>query len=230
MQKDFGARADGIAVLLRAEPGATAAQSERGDAAGARARSPMSKELTLPPAAARRAKRSFCELAPRCCPAQQPLRGRADRLGDDAARRARPGRRQGGVTTYLAGQPTIWAGMQELSKEDLAKAESARLPDRRADPAGRLRLARRRGPAAGARLRQRDGHRRAHLLHLAGDGDLGVRHQHGLDDRDRGGDRLLALHPRPLPRGAASRAASPTTPARRRSRLRAWRSPSPASP
>ena len=35
---------------------------------------------------------------------------------------------QGGVTTYLAGQPTIWAGMQELSKEDLAKAESAGFP------------------------------------------------------------------------------------------------------
>ena len=99
--------------------------------------------------------------------------------------------------------------MQELSKEDLAKGRGGRLPDRRADPARRLRLARRRGAAAGARLRQRDRHRGADLLPLAADGDLGLRHQHGLDDRDRGGDRLLALHPRPLPRGAARRAASP---------------------
>ena len=48
-------------------------------------------------------------------------------------------------------------------------------------------------------------HRRAHLLHLAADDDLGLRHQHGLDDRDRGRDRLLAVHPRPLPRGARRR-------------------------
>ncbi len=39
-----------------------------------------------------------------------------------------PGRPRDGVTTYLAGQPTIWAGMQELSKHDLAKAESGGFP------------------------------------------------------------------------------------------------------
>jgi RND superfamily putative drug exporter len=39
-----------------------------------------------------------------------------------------PGTAQGGVTPYLAGQPTIWAGMQELSKEDLAKAEASGFP------------------------------------------------------------------------------------------------------
>ena len=32
------------------------------------------------------------------------------------------------MTTYLAGQPTIWAGMQELSKKDLAKAEAGGFP------------------------------------------------------------------------------------------------------
>ena len=32
------------------------------------------------------------------------------------------------MTTYLAGQPTVWAGMQELSKEDLAKAEAGGFP------------------------------------------------------------------------------------------------------
>jgi RND superfamily putative drug exporter len=34
----------------------------------------------------------------------------------------------GGVTPYLAGQATVWAGMQELSKEDLAKAETGGFP------------------------------------------------------------------------------------------------------
>jgi RND superfamily putative drug exporter len=39
-----------------------------------------------------------------------------------------PGAAQGGVTAYLAGQPTIWAGFQELSKEDLAEAEITGFP------------------------------------------------------------------------------------------------------
>jgi uncharacterized membrane protein YdfJ with MMPL/SSD domain len=39
-----------------------------------------------------------------------------------------PGESAGDVTTYLVGQPTIWAGMQEISKEDLAKAESIGFP------------------------------------------------------------------------------------------------------
>ena len=33
-----------------------------------------------------------------------------------------------GVTTHLVGQGALWAAMQELSKEDLAKAESAGFP------------------------------------------------------------------------------------------------------
>ena len=39
-----------------------------------------------------------------------------------------PGVARGGVTTYLAGQPTIWAGMQELSKKDLSEAEAGGFP------------------------------------------------------------------------------------------------------
>jgi RND superfamily putative drug exporter len=39
-----------------------------------------------------------------------------------------PGDAAAGVTSYLVGQPTIWAGMQEISKEDLAKAESSGFP------------------------------------------------------------------------------------------------------
>jgi uncharacterized membrane protein YdfJ with MMPL/SSD domain len=39
-----------------------------------------------------------------------------------------PGSSAGGVTTYLAGQPAAWAGLQELSKEDLEKAEVTGFP------------------------------------------------------------------------------------------------------
>ena len=221
-----------IAVVLSGRRVGEPGRAGRGGRAGARR---GRRGRRAQPAARRRAPRRGAAAAHGhgLLPAAQlaESRRRADRLGDDPARRPRPRRRRRtAVTPYLAGQPTIWAGMQELSKEDLAKAEASRLPDRRPDPARRLRLARRRGAAARARLRQRDRHRRPDLLHLAADGDLGLRHQHGLDDRDRGRDRLLALHPRPLPRGARAPGASRTRPAPRRSRPRAWRSPSPASP
>jgi RND superfamily putative drug exporter len=39
-----------------------------------------------------------------------------------------PGAASGGVTPYLAGQATVWAGMQELSKRDLARAEGSGFP------------------------------------------------------------------------------------------------------
>ena len=39
-----------------------------------------------------------------------------------------PGTAAAGVTPYLVGQPTIWAGMQEISKKDLSKAEATGFP------------------------------------------------------------------------------------------------------
>ncbi len=81
------------------------------------------------------------------------------------------------------------------------RAEAHRLPDRAADPARGVRLAGRGGAAARARLRQRDRHRRGDLLPLAGDRHVGLRDQRRLDDRHRRGGRLLAVRPRPLPRG-----------------------------
>jgi RND superfamily putative drug exporter len=39
-----------------------------------------------------------------------------------------PGDEVDGVTPYLAGQPAAWAGLQELSKEDLEKAETTGFP------------------------------------------------------------------------------------------------------
>ncbi len=105
-----------------------------------------------------------------------------------------------GVETYLVGQQALWAGMQDLSKEDLAAAEATGFPIV-ADPARGVRLARGGGSAAGARRGERPDHRRGHLLPLPGDGHVGLRDQRGVDDRYRRGSRLLAVHPGALPRG-----------------------------
>jgi RND superfamily putative drug exporter len=128
LQRDFGAQADGIAVVLRASPGATPAERA---AAVARVRRGVATldEVTLPPATARLA---LLRLR-RTGTALLPLRSEesSDRLIDSAATlRADldPGLARAGVTPYLAGQPTIWAGMQELSKKDLAKAEASGFP------------------------------------------------------------------------------------------------------
>ena len=73
LQSEFGAKADGIAVLLEAEPGATR-RSGGPRSAGCGARSPSSKGSTLPPAAPRRrAGRLAAEGTPCCrCAATAP--------------------------------------------------------------------------------------------------------------------------------------------------------------
>ena len=128
LERDFGGDAAGIAVLLRPAPGAAAAAQA---AAVGRVRGAVAgiDRVTLPPLTARRA-----ELAlRRGRVAMLPLRSDLGSDGlVDAATTLReeldPGAARGGVTTYLAGQPTIWAGLQELSKEDLAEAEVSGFP------------------------------------------------------------------------------------------------------
>jgi RND superfamily putative drug exporter len=128
LQRDFGAKTGGITVLLRAD--ADAGPAARAAAVG-RVRHAVAglDEITLPPAAAHRA-----ELAlQRTGTAMLPLHSEqsADRQTDSAGTLRKdldPGTAAAGVTTYLAGQPTVWAGMQELSKEDLAKAEAGGFP------------------------------------------------------------------------------------------------------
>jgi uncharacterized membrane protein YdfJ with MMPL/SSD domain len=128
LERSFAGSADGIAVLLEAEPGATPAQRA---AAVRRVRGAVAEldRVTLAPAEARRAEAQL----ERTGTAMLPLR--SDQSSDlliDSATTLRsdldPGSAEDGVTTYLAGQPTIWAGMQELSKEDLAKAEAGGFP------------------------------------------------------------------------------------------------------
>src|SRR6476469_4226004 len=128
LESDFGDKAGQIAVLLQAEDGAGPAARA---AAIARARRAVAEldEVSLPPATTRRA-----ELAlRRTGTAMLALHSeKSSDLQIDSATDLRealdPGTAVDGVTTYLAGQPTIWAGMQELSKDDLKKSEAGGFP------------------------------------------------------------------------------------------------------
>jgi uncharacterized membrane protein YdfJ with MMPL/SSD domain len=128
LQDDFGSQADGIAVVLKAEPGATAA--ERSEAV-ARLQDEVAgtDDVTLTPAAAAQARRQLQGTDVVLVPLRSELS--SDELIDPATTLREdlsPGDAAGGVTPYLVGQPTIWAGMQEISKEDLAKAEMTGFP------------------------------------------------------------------------------------------------------
>jgi RND superfamily putative drug exporter len=128
VQRDFGGAADGIVVLLRAQPGTTSAAQAAAVARVRRAVAGLDR-VTLPPAAARRAEIVLRHGGVAMLPLRSDLS--SDLLIDPAATlrdELDPGTARGGVTTYLAGQPTIWAGMQELSKEDLSKAEASGFP------------------------------------------------------------------------------------------------------
>jgi RND superfamily putative drug exporter len=128
LQQNFGSQADGISVFLKAAPDAGAA--ERSAAVG-RVRREVARiaEVTLPPAAAiqarRQLQRSGTTLLPlRSSQSSDELIDSATTLREDLD----PGTARAGVTPYLIGQPTIWAGMQEISKQDLAKAEGSGFP------------------------------------------------------------------------------------------------------
>ena len=128
MQGVFAGRAGGIAVLLRAEPGAGGAERE---AAVRRVRREVATVdgIALPAAVVRRAEAGLRRGDSAVLPLSSSVS--PDELIDpavDLREGLDPGTASGGVTTYLAGQPTVWAGMQELSKEDLAKAEASGFP------------------------------------------------------------------------------------------------------
>jgi RND superfamily putative drug exporter len=128
LKSDFGDESGNMAVLLQAEPGADRAQRA---AAVGRVRKAVAglDEVSLPRATVRRAEPAL----QRSGTAMLPLFSEksSDSQIDSAAELREdlePGTAVDGVTTYLAGQPTIWAGMQELSKEDLSKAEAGGFP------------------------------------------------------------------------------------------------------
>jgi len=128
MQGVFAREATGIAVLLRAAPDASAAERA---AAVARVRREVAAidGISLAPAVARRGEAQLQRGGEALLPLASSVA--PDELIDpavDLREGLDPGSAEAGVTTYLAGQPTVWAGMQELSKEDLSKAEASGFP------------------------------------------------------------------------------------------------------
>jgi uncharacterized membrane protein YdfJ with MMPL/SSD domain len=128
MQGVFRTDAGGVAVLLRGDGRVSAAESA---AAVRRVRGEVAEVdgIALPPSVARRAERQLSRDGEALVPLSSSVT--PDELIDpavDLREAIDPGTSAGGVTPYLAGQPTVWAGMQELSKEDLAKAEAGGFP------------------------------------------------------------------------------------------------------
>jgi len=128
MQGVFVKEAGGVAVLLRAAPGASDAERA---AAVDRVRRDVSavEGISLPPVAAKRARVQLRRADSTVIALASSVT--SDELIDPAVELREaldPGTAAGGVTPYLAGQPTVWAGMQELSKEDLQKAEASGFP------------------------------------------------------------------------------------------------------
>jgi RND superfamily putative drug exporter len=128
LQDEFGSQADGIAVVLKAAPAASAADRS---AAVSRLRDEVATldDVTLTPAVAKQAQRQLQGTDVVLVPLRSNLS--SDELIDPAATLREdldPGTADASVTPYLVGQPTIWAGMQEISKEDLAKAEGTGFP------------------------------------------------------------------------------------------------------
>ncbi len=128
LESQFAGTGNGIAVLLRAEPGTGA---EARAAAIGRVRKAVAgiEGVGLTPAAARQGAAQLRGKSTAMLPLRSSLS--SDELIDPAATLREdldPGTAEGGVTTYLAGQPTIWAGMQELSKKDLSQAEAGGFP------------------------------------------------------------------------------------------------------
>ena len=96
-------------------------------------------------------------------------------------------------------------GLGRAVREGPPEGRARLAPDRGARPDPRLRLARR-GRHAAPRRRPGDPEQpRAHLPRRPAGRDEHLRAQHRDDARARPGDRLLAVHRQPLPRGAAAR-------------------------
>ncbi len=128
LEREFGKDANGITVLLRADPNAGVAARA---AAVARVREAVAEidRVSLPPAVAARGRAQLERTGTAMLPLRSTLNSddQIDAAGDLRSD-LDPGTPEAGVTTYLAGQPTIWAGLQELSKEDLAQAEFTGFP------------------------------------------------------------------------------------------------------
>ena len=130
IESDYGGTSDGaISVVLEpASPeidsGQAAAGVERMTAAVAEV-----PDLDLPPGVGAEAQSTLeaGEVAVVPLRTDAPADQQTD-AASDLREELSPGEEADGVTPYMAGQPASWAGLQELSKEDLEKAEATGFP------------------------------------------------------------------------------------------------------
>jgi uncharacterized membrane protein YdfJ with MMPL/SSD domain len=117
-----------VSVVLESEPGADrqqqAAAVERMEAAVAEV-----PEFGLEAGASASARAQLASGGVAVVPLTSELpTGRQNDPAADLREELAPGETEDGVTSYLAGQPAAWAGLQELSREDLEQAEFAGFP------------------------------------------------------------------------------------------------------
>jgi uncharacterized membrane protein YdfJ with MMPL/SSD domain len=120
--------AAGIGAVLEAAPDATPAQIDAGVARLDQATKEQG-QVTLTEADAERAGAELASKGVAVVPLHSDLP--ASDLSDpatDLRKSLDPGTEHDGVTPYLTGQPAAYAGLQELSKEDLAQAETTGFP------------------------------------------------------------------------------------------------------
>jgi uncharacterized membrane protein YdfJ with MMPL/SSD domain len=128
IEADFAGKTQGIGAVLKAEPGATRAQEAAAVERIGRAIA-KTEDIWLAPGATGRAEAQLARSGEALVPIQSKLP--SDVLTDaavDLRDDLDPGTAVNGVTPYLVGQASAWAGLQELSKEDLAKAEATGFP------------------------------------------------------------------------------------------------------
>ena len=134
-------------------------------------------------------------------------RARPDRRGVGRGRRRHPRRDRAAGRLHLPADRLRpdHQGLGRAVREGPPEGRARLAPDRGAHPDPRLRLDRR-GRDAAPRGRPRDPEQpRAHLRRRPAGRDEHLRAQHRDDARARPGDRLLAVHRQPLPRGTAPR-------------------------
>jgi uncharacterized membrane protein YdfJ with MMPL/SSD domain len=128
LQEHFGDATNGVSVALQAAPGADAAARQEAVTHVARSLAPI-EDVSLPRSSVRAARRELARGDVAILPLRSELS--ADALIDQAAtlrEELDPGTAVGGVTPYLVGQPSVWAGLQEVSKKDLSEAERTGFP------------------------------------------------------------------------------------------------------
>ncbi len=128
LERFAGAQRDSLAVVLAQKPGASAADVRREvDRVDRIAAKLPHAELSARDAAV--AKRQAGSASIVVVPLE--VAGTQDDLSDlavDLRKEVGAGETRDGVQPYIVGQQALWAGMQDLSKEDLAAAEATGFP------------------------------------------------------------------------------------------------------